>query len=158
MTEDFFCLFWLTNPSAPQYCGAAPLSGSKKVPLCQERGWGEVVSPLTGGVPRSGEGVVYNKEDYFHLTFVFNILQLNCYGIFIFLTADRNVIIDTRITIFVAYHMNKSCVMIIQDFVNIFVIDGGLVFHQSRILHTIIFRSIIFWDQRYWLCEGLPQI
>ncbi len=63
------------------------------------------------------------------MTFVFNILQLNRYGIFIFLTAYRNVIIDTRIIIFVAYHRDRSRVMIIQDFVNIFVVDSGLVFH-----------------------------
>ena len=54
-----------------------------------------------------------DKEDYFHLTFVFNILQSNCYGIFIFLTADRNVIIDTRITMSMAHYMNQSRMMIV---------------------------------------------
>jgi len=95
---------------------------------------------------KSGWGVVDDKEDYYLLIFVSNILQLNRYGIFIFLTAYRNVIIDIMIIMLMAYHRDRSRVMIIQDFVNIFVVDSGLVFHQSWILHTIIFCSIIFWN------------
>ena len=44
----------LDNPSPPQFCGGAPLTGSKTVQKM-------VFSPLLGGVPRSGEGVVCQK-------------------------------------------------------------------------------------------------
>ena len=43
---------------------------------------------------------------HFHLTFSSNILQLNCYDIFIFYTVYRNVIVDIRITTILSTYMN----------------------------------------------------
>ncbi len=81
------------------------------------------------------------------LTFGSNILQLNCYDIFIFYTVYRNVIIDIRITIILSTYMNQSNLMIIQNFIILSFIISYLVCDQEWILYIIIFRSLIFWNQ-----------
>ena len=91
-------------------------------------------------------GVSFNSE-FFHLTFTSNILQLNCYDIFIFYTVYRNVIIDIRITIILSTYMNQSNLMIIQNFIILSFIISYLVCDQEWILYIIIFRSPILWNQ-----------
>ena len=91
-------------------------------------------------------GVSFNFE-FFHLTFGSNILQLNCYDIFIFYTVYRNVIIDIRITIILSTYMNQSNLMIIQNFIIFSFIISYLVCDQEWILYIIIFRSPILWNQ-----------
>ena len=96
-------------------------------------------------------GQVFVQDDTIHdnifLTFTSNILQLNCYDIFIFYTVYRNVIIDIRITIILSTYMNQSNLMIIQNFVILSFIISYLVCDQEWILHIIIFRSPILWNQ-----------
>lgn len=92
-------------------------------------------------------------EWHFHLTFVSNILQLNCYDIFIFYTVYRNVIIDIRITIILSTYMNQSNLMIIQNFIILSFIISYLVCNQEWILHITIFRSPILWNQ----VNSIPQ-
>lgn len=84
---------------------------------------------------------------FFHLTFTSNILQLNCYDIFIFYTVYRNVIIDIRITTILSTYMNQSNLMIIQNFIILSFIISYLVCDQEWILFIIIFRSPILWNQ-----------
>ena len=84
---------------------------------------------------------------HFHLTFGSNILQLNCYDIFIFYTVYRNVIIDIRITIILSTYMNQSNLMIIQNFIILSFIISYLVCDQEWVLYIIIFRSPILWNQ-----------
>ena len=91
-------------------------------------------------------GVSSNSE-FFHLTFGSNILQLNCYDIFIFYTVYRNVIIDIRITIILSTYMNQSNLMIIQNFIILPFIISYLVCDQEWILYIIIFHSPILWNQ-----------
>ena len=76
-----------------------------------------------------------------------NILQLNCYDIFIFYTVYRNVIIDIRITIILSTYMNQSNLMIIQNFIILPFIISYLVCDQEWILYIIIFHSPILWNQ-----------
>ena len=96
-------------------------------------------------------GQVFVQDDTIHdnifLTFTSNILQLNCYDIFIFYTVYRNVIIDIRITIILSTYMNQSNLMIIQNFIILSFIISYLVCDQEWILHIIIFRSPILWNQ-----------
>ncbi len=80
------------------------------------------------------------------LTFGSNILQLNCYDIFIFYLVYRNVIIDVRITTILSHYMNQSLVMIIQNFVILSFIISYLVCDQEWILCVIIFRSCLLGD------------
>ena len=103
-----------------------PVRGGK-FPLCQER--------------------VRARFIYIFLTFGSNILQLNCYDIFIFYTVYRNVIIDIRITTILSTYMNQSNLMIIQNFIILSFIISYLVCDQEWILHIIIFRSPILWNQ-----------
>ena len=84
---------------------------------------------------------------HFHLTFTSNILQLNCYDIFIFYTVYRNVIIDIRITTILSTYMNQSNLMIIQNFIILSFIISYLVCDQEWILYITIFRSPILWIQ-----------
>ena len=81
------------------------------------------------------------------LIFGSNILQLNCYDIFIFYLVYRNVIIDIRITIILSIYMNQSNLMIIQNFIILPFIISYLVCDQEWILYIIIFRSPILWNQ-----------
>ena len=119
----------------------APLETESLVSLpCQgkiqkglQRGWGDL-------------------NDIF-LTFTSNILQLNCYDIFIFYTVYRNVIIDIMITIILSTYMNQSNLMIIQNFVILSFIISYLVCDQEWILYIIIFRSPILWNQ----VNSIPQ-
>ena len=88
-----------------------------------------------------------SSEWHFHLTFGSNILQLNCYDIFIFYRVYRNVIIVIRITIILSTYMNQSNLMIIQNFIILPFIISYLVCDQEWILYIIIFRSSILWNQ-----------
>ena len=113
-----------------------PLSRGKSFafqPLLIKRGWGDL--------------------NNIFLIFDSNILQLNCYDIFIFYLVYRNVIINVRITTILSHYMNQSLVMIIQNFVILSFIISYLVCDQEWILYIIIFRSPILWNQ----VNSIPQ-
>ena len=102
-------------------------------------------------------GVSFNSE-FFHLTFGSNILQLNCYDIFIFYLVYRNVIINVRITTILSHYMNQSLVMIIQNFIILSFIISYLVCDQEWILYIIIFRSLILWNQGNSISQKLCKM
>ena len=92
------------------------------------------------------------------LTFDSNILQLNCYDIFIFYLVYRNVIINVRITTILSHYMNQSLVMIIQNFVILSLIISYLVGDQKWILCVIIFRSCLLGNQMNIIPQKLHKM
>ena len=110
--------------------------------------------PLSDKNPPALRATSFQKGGQYFSTFIqiflifgSNILQLNCYDIFIFYLVYRNDIINVRITTILSHYMNQSNLMIIQNFVILSLIISYLVCDQEWILCVIIFRSCLLWNQ-----------